>query len=105
MILAARKRGKNPVKTFQELGVGDRIDAALELPPGTMGRGVHIELDSNREAVVDGCRGVLEYDDELVRLNTARGQVKLTGRGLVIRSLSEDQAIVSGLFLTIEFSS
>ena len=93
------------MKTFQELGAGDRIDAALELPPGTMGRGVHIELDSNREAVIDGCRGVLEYDDEIVRLNTARGQVKLTGKGMVIRSLSDDQAIVSGLFLTIEFSS
>lgn len=82
---------------------GERIDAVLELPPGTMGSGVHLELDSNREAIIDGCRGVLEYNETTVRFNTGQGQLKLTGRGLVIRSLVQNQAIVEGFLTSVEF--
>ena len=81
----------------------ERLDAALELPPGAMGNGVRMELNSNREATIDGCKGVLEYDENVVRLNTGQGQVRLTGRGLVIRTLSQNQAVVEGFILSIEF--
>ena len=62
-----------------------------------------MELNSNREATIDGCKGVLEYDENVVRLNTGQGQVRLTGRGLVIRTLSQNQAVVEGFILSIEF--
>ncbi len=34
----------------------------------------HMELNGNREAVVEGCGGVLEYDDTVVRVRIP-GQV------------------------------
>lgn len=82
---------------------GELIDAALELPPGLLGGGAHIEIDGGREVVVDGCKGVLEYEECLIRLNIGTGQVKFTGQNLLIRSLTANQAQIEGCIESIAF--
>lgn len=63
----------------------------------------HMEVNGNREAVVEGCSGVLEYNSQVVRI-VARGRtVRFTGRGLTIRSLTADALVVAGFITSIEF--
>ncbi len=63
----------------------------------------HMEINGNREAVVDGCSGVLEYNSQTVRI-VARGRtVRFTGRGLTIRCLTADALVVAGFITSIEF--
>ncbi|MDR3643552.1 MAG: YabP/YqfC family sporulation protein [Clostridia bacterium] len=76
---------------------------ALELPADITTGAAHLELSGNREAVVDGCRGVLEYDENVIRLNTGAVAVRFCGRGLSIRSLTRDSAVVEGYITSIEF--
>jgi sporulation protein YqfC len=72
--------------------------------PGVALAGIpHIELAGNREAVVDGCKGVVEYDDRTVRLSTGKMVVKLSGRDLNIRVLTHNSAIINGFISSIEF--
>jgi sporulation protein YqfC len=63
----------------------------------------HMEINGNREAVVEGCGGVLEYDDDVVRIRTHGQIVRFTGRGLTIRSLTADALVVAGFITGIEF--
>lgn len=63
----------------------------------------HMEINGNREAVVEGCSGVLEYDDTVVRVRTPKQIVRFTGRGLSIRGLTEDALVVTGYITGIEF--
>lgn len=63
----------------------------------------HMELNGNREAVVEGCGGVLEYDDTVVRVRTPDRSCALTGRGLAIRCLTADSLVVTGYITGIEF--
>lgn len=74
-------------------------------PPGLAEAGFpfHLELRGNREATVEGCCGVLEYDDDVVRVKTRRQVVRFTGRGLAIRSLTADALVVTGYITGIEF--
>ncbi len=62
-----------------------------------------MELNGNREAVVEGCGGVLEYDETVVRVRTPGQVVRFTGRGLSIRSLTADALVVTGYITGIEF--
>jgi sporulation protein YqfC len=62
-----------------------------------------MELNGNREAVVEGCGGVLEYDETVVRIRTPGQVVRFTGRGLTIRCLTEDALVVTGYITGIEF--
>lgn len=83
---------------------GQKLDRALELPAGTLGGGARIELLSNREATVDGCRGILDYSDEAVRLNVGNGSVTFFGRDLMIKTLSDREAVLAGHIQRVEFN-
>ena len=39
-----------------------------------LGQESHLELCSNRELLVDGCKGIVEYNDTLIRLHIPGGQ-------------------------------
>lgn len=80
-----------------------RVERALELPGGTLTDVPHIELTGKRKAVVEGCHGILSYDDDAVRLNTGCGIVRITGQQLTLRAMSDDSAMVTGCLLCVEF--
>lgn len=65
--------------------------------------GSHIELLGNREAVVEGCGGILEYDDDVVRVRAGRLIVRFTGRNLKIRCMTADSLVVEGFLCGMEF--
>lgn len=80
-----------------------RAARAIELPADVYTGMAHLELSGNRELIVDGCRGVLEYDEDVIRLNIGKGSVRVTGRGLSIRTLTAESAVVEGYILAVEF--
>lgn len=62
-----------------------------------------INLCSNREASVDGCRGVVDYYDDRIKLNIKGGSVTFFGQDLRITSFTENSAVLSGRLQNIEF--
>jgi sporulation protein YqfC len=77
----------------------------LELPESTIAGGLHIELQSNKEAIVEGCRGVLEYGEGIIRLAGNGIVIKFSGRALEIGGLDRSAITVRGNILSIEFIS
>jgi len=76
----------------------------LELPEYTAGA-ARIEITSNREAVVESCRGIVEYNTECIRLITPGIIVKFSGKELSIGCMSGSGAVVSGTIESIDFSA
>lgn len=74
-----------------------------DLPP--MNGAPCIELSGNREAVLEGSRGVLEYSPETVRVSTAGMIVSFFGRELDLRCISPSALIIGGFITKIEFTS
>ena len=81
----------------------EHISEALEILPGTLTASCSIQMSSNREVLIDGCRGLLEYGDEKIRVNVGNGVVQLVGRGLEIKSLSYTNVVISGYILSVAF--
>ena len=63
--------------------------------------GVRVEL-GRRSALVEGCRGVAEYDAESITL-TGRPRVRVRGSGLELRSLGNGSAIIKGCIDGVDF--
>lgn len=89
---------RNRKKRLESLG------EFLELPSGLLSGGAHIELRSNREAIIDGKCTVLEYCDSCIKINTGSGIIKIVGRGLAICSLTYNSAIIKGFICTVDFT-
>ncbi len=90
-----KKKDEKPMKTA--------LSRVLELPESTLAGGLHIEMHSNHEAVVENCRGVLEYTPQIIRLMAGGMVVKFSGRGLAIGSLNRNTTVVSGTITAVEF--
>ncbi len=80
-----------------------RICDMLDLPEDVCVNCGYIELVSNTCALVDGCKSVLEYSDECIKLNLGKTTVCFVGNSLHIRSLSMAQALVEGFIVKVEF--
>ena len=93
----ARKNAK-PDKT-----PASNLKEALTLGGALFEREVHVELCGNREAMIDGCQGMVEYNEEATRLNITKGQLKTWGRGLQIACLAEEGMIARGYIMGLEY--
>lgn len=65
----------------------------------------YLELFGNREIRIEGCKGVLSYDEFLIRINTSGIIICLKGRGLSLKSLSPTCLVIEGYITAIEFDS
>lgn len=83
----------------------ERVEKTLELPVGSLTGAARIEMTGNRRAVVEGCQGIVEYADDIVRLQTGSGLIRFRGRSLSMSCLTEDSAVVEGIILSLEFLS
>lgn len=81
------------------------MERALELPVGSLSGCANIEMLGNRRVVIDGCQGIIEYGDDIVRLSTTSGVLRFTGRSLSLNCLTQDSAVIEGFILSIEFLS
>lgn len=70
----------------------------LEFNSGTM-----MEICSNREITVDGCRGIAEYSECVIKINTNQGLIAIEGKNLNIKYLSVSSVVIEGIIKSIEF--
>ncbi len=64
----------------------------------------HFEINGNKEVIVEGSKGVLEYDTKIIRINTNSMVVCFRGRGLNVKCISPSALIIQGFITNIEFT-
>ena len=64
---------------------------------------LHLEVLDDGQAVLEGCKGVLSYSEEFIRLSCGRRIVSFIGTGLELRCLSSSTAVVTGTILEIRY--
>jgi len=72
------------------------VDAFTDMP--------HIEAAGNRELVIDGCKGILEYGNDCIKVDAGRVAVRVEGRCLTLTSMSGDTLVISGRICKVEFA-
>lgn len=74
----------------------DILDLASE-------KGAHIDVFSNKEIIIDGCFGILNYDTQCIRLCVDGGSLLLGGDGFYIVSFENKNIRIKGIISSIEF--
>ncbi len=64
---------------------------------------IHLDISGNREVIVEGNRGVLEYTETSIKLNAGKYIVAFSGRGLHILCISECDVVIRGFITSIEY--
>lgn len=65
--------------------------------------GVRMDICGNREVIFEGSRGILEYNENSIKVNTGKYIVGFGGRGLHIKCLNDCNLIINGFITNIEY--
>lgn len=65
--------------------------------------GPRIELRGNRTAVIEGCDGIIDYNDDKVLLKIGRLTAEISGKSLKLKLLTANSAVVEGFIHCIKY--
>lgn len=99
------KQRRQPVKELHPPAAVEGIAHFLSEQKETFLPDTHLEVINSSEAVLEGCRGVLEYGPQRIRLNCERRVICFLGDNLELRCLTASTAVVTGRILSIQFDT
>lgn len=77
----------------------------MQLPESAITDSFRIEFRGNTDVIIEGCKGIVEYEESGISLNLGKMIVRFGGADLEISSFYEEQAILKGTVAAMEFSS
>ncbi|MDR3239399.1 MAG: sporulation protein YqfC [Clostridiales bacterium] len=79
------------------------IAAALALPKEIVLNLPLISLIGGEELIIENYKGVVEYTDERIRVNTNAGILKIEGRKMILKQITSENISVTGSIIRLEF--
>lgn len=65
----------------------------------------NVEILGHSEMRIENYRGLIEYTDQLVRVQTKIGQIRITGKHLQVDSYTNDDMKITGKIQNIEYQT
>lgn len=91
------------MKRERRAAISSTVEKTLDIPCGVLSNAARMEVSGNRQVLIEGCRGIVKYDEDQIEVRTAEGTVRFTGRQLCMTGLNPACAVVRGKLLSIEF--
>jgi len=82
----------------------ENISDMFDLPKDTLINMPRIMLTGDKEIYVENYKGILEYSDEVIRLNINGRELKICGGKMDIREIGESDITLSGTIKSVEFA-
>ena len=95
-----RKKKKNEVP---KVSLKEKIAEMLELPKEIVLNMPKMTLLGSRNLIIENYKGIIEYEDNKIRINTGIGIIKINGTGLSIKEITSEDIMVDGNIEIMEF--
>lgn len=79
------------------------IKNTINIPECALPDFSHFEMNSNKEVIIEGSRGILQYDENIIRVNMGKMIAAFFGRNLSLKCLDSDSLVIVGFITSIEF--
>ena len=84
--------------------LGERLASAAGMPKDVVMKAAVLTALGNFEVCIENYRGITEYTECLVRVQTKGGQIRLTGKRLKVEYYTNDEMKITGKIESIEFA-
>lgn len=65
--------------------------------------GTHIEMFSNKKMILDGCKGIVDYQNQYIKLKLKKGYLTVIGTDFLISAYESGAITVNGNITSLEF--
>lgn len=80
-----------------------RVSDALELPREVLMNLPFVTITGKEEVCIENYKGVVEYGSEKIRIHTTAGLLKIEGKNLLLKHITSENVIITGVVLKLEF--
>lgn len=84
-------------------GIKRNVSEALELPKEVVLNLPLISIIGREEFCIENYKGIIEYSEEKIRINTASGILKIEGKNLNLRNITSESLTITGGMFKFEF--
>lgn len=75
----------------------------FEMPKELLCNLPRITLIGDVQMLLENYGGIIEYNDELLRLKVREGEVVVTGKNLTIKNFLSDELLIVGKIISVEY--
>lgn len=91
-VFKTKKKSKiNLIKDPNEILNADLLNSA------------HTEIYSNKKVIIEGCKGIVDYQNNLIKLKLKKGFLTLNGTDILVISFENEKIDIKGNFNSLEF--
>lgn len=98
-----RKRAEKEKKKKDSLTLREKVAKLLEIPGEVVSDRPKITTIGRKEVFVENYRGILEFTNEIVRINSNYGVITITGKNMKIREITSEDIIIFGDIDNIDY--
>ena len=84
--------------------IGQKAAEAAGMPKDVVFGVPVITILGRNEVCIENYRGIIEYTEQLARVQTKSGQIRLTGKRLKIEYYTNDEMKITGYLESLEFT-
>jgi sporulation protein YqfC len=103
MARKTRKTGKQEGSSNKKTSLKEMISDALELPKELIMDIPKITMVGSKQLFLENYKGIIEYEDDKIRIKIHEGIIKLEGKNMLIKEITSEDIMVSGDIHTIKF--
>lgn len=82
-----------------------KINKLLEMPDEIYSNETKITIMGFNQMIIENYKGILEYQDFFVRINTYTGIININGFNLLLNEMTQDDIMVTGKIESIDYES
>ena len=84
--------------------IKEKMVSAMDLPKDVIQNASVITILGRNELCIENYRGIIEYTDKLIRVQTRAAQIRIQGKRLRIQYYTNDEMKVTGALSSLEFT-
>ena len=86
-----------------KVSLKERVTEILELPKEIVLNMPKMTLLGSRNLIIENYKGIIEYEENKIRINTGIGIIKIKGEGLSIKEITSEEVMIDGNIEIMEF--
>ncbi|HBR01658.1 MAG TPA: sporulation protein YqfC [Ruminiclostridium sp.] len=100
-------RIKRAKRTGAEAGqsLSEKLARIFEIPGDVIGDHPKVTAIGRGEVLIENFKGIMDFKDGMIRINTNNGVIKITGSLLTIREITSEEMIIGGKISNIDYDA
>ncbi len=85
--------------------LSEKLARIFEIPGDVVGNRPRVTAIGRGEVLIENFKGIMDFQDGMIRINTNNGVIKITGSALNIREITSEEMIIGGKISNIDYDA